>query len=287
MKTAVLTDSTSDLGDTQAELLGIHVILLNVHFDGHDWLDHQELRPAELFRRVAAGAEMPSTSPPSPERYRACLEELLGKSQNVLAIHLSSKLSETYNQAQAIAQEYGGRVTVVDSQNATAAMAMQAERAVRLLREGYTPQQIQAVLHQMRGDVRTHMCLDTLAYLRKNGRIGGATTLVGGLLNLKPVVGLKDGSVAAYGRALGPGRAMNLMSDLLKQYAAQTPNGRVAFFHNGNPDAVEEMKDLARQLLLQNPFNLELGTVLSAHGGPGVYGFSFEPVQVWHDFKAY
>lgn len=287
MNSTVLTDSTCDLTPEQAELLGIHIVPLRVHFDGHTWLDHQELGTSELFKRVAGGADMPSTSPPAPDDYRARLEDLLHRHDHVVAVHLSGHLSETVRQAGEIAASFGDRVTVVDSLNSATALAMQAERAAHLLKEGVPPAQVKEVLEQLRPAARTHMCLNTLAYLRKNGRIGGAAALVGGLINLKPIVGLKEGKVEAYGRAIGNQRALKQMTALLEQYTSETPNGRVAFFHNGNAEAVEELKYVARHLLLQNPFNLELGTVLSAHGGPGVYGFSYEPVTVWHDFKAY
>lgn len=287
MKSAVLTDSTSDLEANQAEVMGIHLVPLTVHFDGHDWLDHQELRSAELFKRIQAGADMPSTSPPSRDSYHHKLEELLHYHDHIVAVHLSSHLSETYQQAEEIARFFPGRVTVVDSWNSAGALAMQAERAARLLKEGVPPEQIKTALTLLRPQARTNMCIDTLAYLRKNGRIGGAASLIGGLINLKPVIGLKDGKVEAFGRALGAKRAMGQMTKLLETYAQDCPNGRVAFFHNGQEEAVEELKYHSRRLLLQNPFNLELGTVLSAHGGPGVYGFSFEPVNIWHEFKAY
>lgn len=287
MKCAVLTDSTCDLNEAQAEVLGIHIVPLNIHFDGHDWLDHHELRSSELFRRVQAGAVLPSTSPPAAALYREKLEELLEKHDHVLAVHLSGGLSQTAEQAEKLALDYPSRVTVVDSWNSTAALAMQANRAAQLVKEGVPPEQIKEVLLSLRPHVHTHMCLSTLAYLRKNGRIGGAAALIGGFLHLKPVVGLKEGKVEAYGRALGRGQALRLMTGLLEKYARETPNGRVSFFHNGSEDSVGELRDVARRLLLQNPFNLELGTVLSAHGGPGVYGFSYEPVQVWQDFRAY
>lgn len=287
MKIAILTDSTCDLTADQAEVLGINIVPLTVNFDGHEWLDHQELRSAELFKRIQAGADIPSTSPPSAERYAHMLEELLGKHDHVLAVHLSSHLSQTFAQAEQIAQAFPGRVTVVDSLNSTGALAMQAERAARLNKENVPPEKIKEVLLSVCPAARTNMCIDTLAYLRKNGRIGGAATLIGGLINLKPIIGLKEGKVEAFGRAVGTKRALQQMTGLLQTYAQECPNGRVTFFHNGHAESLEELKYVARHLLLQNPFNLELGTVLSAHGGPGVYGFSFEPVQVWHDFKMY
>lgn len=240
-----------------------------------------------MFRRMQAGAAMPSSSPPSVSDYQDKLEHLLESHEHVFAVHLSSKLSETYTHATQAAAAFPGRVTVVDSWNSAGALAMQAERAARLLKQQIPPEKVKEVLESLRPITSTRMCLNTLNHLRINGRIGGATALLGGLLNLKPIVGLQDGKVEAFGRALGNQRAKKLMVALLGEYAQTTPHARVAFFHNGNLEGVEELRHEARRLLLQTPFTLELGTVLSTHGGPGVYGFSFEPVAVWSNFQAY
>lgn len=287
MNTAVLTDSTCDLNAQQAESLGVHIIPLNVQFDGRVWLDHQELGSQELFRRIDAGAAMPTTAPPSVTAYQDTLERLLNRHDHVFALHLSSKLSQTYEHARQAARAFPGRVTVHDTWNSSGALALQAERVGRLLQEGLPPSLIHEVLQTLRPHARTHMCLNTLDYLEKNGRIGGAITWIGSLLHMKPIVGLKEGQVEGYARPLGGLRAANQMRELLRHYARHTPLGRVAFFHNGNPEGVAALQDEARGLELAHFLTLDLGTVLSAHGGPGVFGFSFEPATVWHQFKGY
>lgn len=287
MNAAVLTDSTCDLDAQQAQALGIHLIPLNLHFDGREWVDHRELNSHELFRRVEAGADLPSTRPPSVQTYRDTVENLLHRYDHVFALHLSSKLSDTVTLARQAADAFPGRVTVHDSWNSSGALALQAERAARLLQENLPVPVVQAVLETLRPQARTHMCLNTLGYLHKSGRIGNAAALMGGLLNFKPILGLKAGVVEAVARPVGTGRATTHMRALLRQYAHSTPLGRVAFFHNGNPAGVAALQDEAERLNLPHFLTLELGTVLSAHGGPGVFGFSFEPMTVWHDFRAY
>lgn len=287
MNAAVLTDSTCDLDAQQAGALGIHIIPLNVQFDGRMWLDHQELDSQELFRRVESGAELPSTTPPSIEKYQDTLENLLSTHDHVYAVHLSSKLSETYQHATQAAQAFPGRVTVHDTWNSSGALALQAERAGQLLHEGLPPEQVSELLSTLRPQVHTHMCLSTLAYLQKNGRVGGAAALVGTFLHMKPIVGLQEGKVEAFAKPLGTTRAVNHMRSLLRQYAQSMPRGRVALFHNGHEQGVEALQHEARDLGLSLFLTLDLGTVLSAHGGPGVFGFSFEPLTIWHGFRAY
>lgn len=287
MNSIVLTDSTSDLEAGQADAIGLRVIPLTVHFDGHDWLDHQELGSDELFRRVDAGAGMPITAPPSVQAYRDTLDDLLRTHDHVFAVHLSSRLSDTYAHATEAARSFPGRVTVHDSWQSAAGLALQAERAARLLRDGVPAAQVAAALTALRPYATTRMCLNTLSYLQRSGRIGGAAALVGGLLNMKPIIGLRDGRVEPFTRALGTRRALNSMTEQLRACDRELPHGRVAFFHNGAPDSVEALRFEARRLGVQESMTLGLGTVLSAHGGPGVFGFSFEPAKVWQNFRAY
>lgn len=287
MPSVVLTDSTCDLSKEQAEVLGIKIIPLTIHFDGRHWLDHQELGSGEMFRRMQGGAAMPSSSPPSVTDYQDNLEFLLGQYRHVFAVHLSSRLSDTFAHATQAAAAFPGRVTVVDSWNSAGALAFQAERAARLLEHQTPPAKVKEVLEVVRTQAITRMCLNTLTHLRINGRIGGAKALLGGILNTKPIVGLKEGRVEPFGRAFGAQRAKKQMVALLNECAQVHPQARVAFFHNGNLEGVEELRHAARRLLLQTPLTLELGTVLSTHGGPDVYGFSFEPITVQCGLQAY
>lgn len=267
--------------------MGIHILPLTVQFDGKVWVDHQELGSEELFKRVAKGAAMPSTQPPTVEAYCANLEELLQKHEHVFAVHISHKLSQTVEHAQQAAQAFAGRVTVVDAYNSSGALAMQAQRASRLLTQQIAPEQVKVLLELLRPQVSTRMCLNTMSYLHKNGRIGGATALLGGWLNIKPIVGLQDGKVEAFGRPLGAPRALKQMAGLVEEYAAITPHCRMTLFHNGNEEGVAELRYVARRLQMPVPPVLQLGTVLSAHGGPGVFGFSIEPITVWHNYRPF
>ncbi|GAA5501562.1 hypothetical protein Dxin01_01294 [Deinococcus xinjiangensis] len=179
-----------------------------MQFDSKVWVDHQELGSEELFKRVAKGAAMPSTQPPTVEAYCAKLEELLQKHEHVFAVHISHKLSQTVEHAQQAAQAFAGRVTVVDAYNSSGALTMQAHRASRLLTQQIAPEQVKVLLELLLPQVSTRMCLNTMSYLHKNGHIGGATALLGGWLNIKPIVGLQDGKVEAFGRPLGAPRAL-------------------------------------------------------------------------------
>lgn len=287
MNCAVLTDSTSDISPELAAKLDIYVIPLRVEFDGREWLDTVELRSSELFERISAGAALPTSHPPVEIAYRVKLTELLQSYDHVIALHITSKMSDTVLEAQKIAAEFPGRVTVIDSQVTSAALALNALRVKRLLQNNIPPEQIRTLLELLLPSMQNRLCVNNLTYLQKNGRIGGATSLIGGVVSIKPVLELRSGQVEPFDRALGAQRALKLMIQQLEEYAQTTPDAQVAFFHNGNPDAVSKLREVAHRLNMTNPFNLELGAVISAHTGPQTYGYSAEPKVIWHEHRPY
>ena len=267
----------------------MQVLPLNVAFRGRDYLDHQDISAAGMFLGLSDGSELPSTRPPTIDQFRIATEYLLARQNHVLSVHLSSHLSETVNIARQAASFYPGRTTVIDSQQSSGALAMQAERAARLLRGGIPPDVIVEVLKSASALACTRMSLDTLDFLSRNGRIGAAAFLVGGLLDMKPIVGLEDGRVIGVGRERGRAQAhQRLVKELLVSIGQRPAGGvRVVVFHNGELEGANLLKAAAREAGAKVMMTSLLGTVLSAHGGPGVCGFSSEPTVVYHQFRAY
>lgn len=289
MSAAVLTDSTCDLTPDEQQRFGVFAIPLNVRFQGETFLDHHTISADQIFAGVNAGAALPRTTPPTLEQYRKVLEHLLNRHDHVLCVHLSSKLSETVLVARQAADLYPGRVTVVDSNQSSGALAMQAERASRLLKIGTPPATVAEVLNAVGNSATTRMGLDTLEYLKKNGRIGAATALLGGLLNMKPIVGLHEGKVIPVGRERGRQQAHDHMvrelTASLRKYARGAV--RAVVFHSGDVEGASRLEETVRTEGAQLMTTSRLGSVLSSHGGPGVCGFSVEPVTVYSRFRAY
>jgi DegV family protein with EDD domain len=285
----VLTDSTCDLTPEEQQRFGVSVIALNVLSGGRTYLDHQDISAPQLFAAVRGGGALPSTTPPTAQQYHQRLEDLLALHDHVLCLHLSSKLSETVQVARIAAEAYHGRVTVIDSLQSSGALAMQAERAARLLRGGALPFDVATIMGAASTMSCTRMSLDTLDYLRGNGRIGAAAALLGGFLNLKPIVGLEAGQVIAVGRERGLKaahlRLVRLLSDQLQTMGQG--NARAVIFDNGDSEGADLLARTVSTAGAQLFARSQLGSVLSAHGGPGVCGFSIEPVTVYHQFRGY
>ncbi len=274
MKIAIVTDSTSDLQARAAEM-GVEVVPLYVNFQGKIHKDWVEITPADIFAGVAAGAAMPSTSQPSPADFKAAYERALQKADHVLSIHISSKLSGTLGSANLAAQEFPGKVTVFDSLAASMGIGMMVERAKELLDQGADLKQVLVELERIRADHIVRFTLATLDYLKKNGRIGGAQALLGGLLGIKPILTVKEGKVEAAGRARGEKKALAEMVESLKTWAAGRQKIRIYYLYNAEESDVAAFKAAvqATGLPLEERITSSIGGVISTHTGPGLYGY--------------
>lgn len=274
MKIALVTDSTSDL-QAYAQQLGVEIVPLYVNFQGKVHKDWAEITPQDIFEGVKNGAAMPSSSQPSPADFKAAFERALQKADHVLSIHISSKLSGTVQSAQLAAQEFPGKITVFDSLAASMGLGMMVERAKEMLDQGADLQQVLIELERIRSDNIVRFTLATLEYLKKNGRIGGAQALLGGLLGIKPILTVREGKVEAAGRARGEKKALAEMVEALKTWAAGRNKVRIYYLYNANEHDVDAFKAAVRAagLPLEERMTTRIGGVISTHAGPGLVGF--------------
>ena len=280
MKVAVVTDSTSDIhGSLEAEL-GVTVVPLYVNFQDQVRKDYLEITTNQIFDGVKAGAAMPSTSQPTPVDFSREYERLLLNHDHVLSIHLSSKLSGTYASAELSSRDFAGKVTIFDSAVASGAQAMMVERAVRMLREGKELSDVVATLERVKRVTDLRFSVGSLDFLKKNGRIGGAQALIGGLLGIKPILHLNDGRVEAAGRERGPRAALENCIKHLREYKAKHGEVRAAYIYADKPADVDALRAAGREIGVHEFAVLQTGAVISSHVGPGTYGVLAEPVNV-------
>ncbi|WP_299426087.1 DegV family protein [uncultured Meiothermus sp.] len=274
MKVAIVTDSTSDL-QARAAQMGVEVVPLYVNFQGKVHKDWVEITPAAIFEGVKAGAGMPSTSQPSPADFKTVYEQALKKADHVLSVHISSKLSGTVGSANLAAQEFPGKVTVFDSLAASMGIGMMVERIRELMDQGADLPQVLVELERIRSDHIVRFTLATLDYLKKNGRIGGAQALLGGLLGIKPILTVKEGRVEPAGRARGEKKALAEMVESLKTWAAGRQKIRIYYLYNAEESDVAAFKAAvqATGLPLEERVTSSIGGVISTHTGPGLYGY--------------
>ncbi|UQN05891.1 DegV family protein [Deinococcus sp. QL22] len=279
MTIAIVTDSTSDLNPQLCEKYGLTSVPLYVLFDGKMHRDGIDLKPADLFAGLKAGKKTPSTSQPSPAEFGEVYRKALESADEVLSVHISGQLSGTVGSARLAAQEFGNRVTVLDSKSVSMGLGMRAIRASELAKAGKSVPEIVAELERVGTKADIRFTVDTLDFLRINGRIGGAQALLGGLLNIKPILVVKDGKVESGGRVRGHKKAMQDIMDYVRKYVAQHGGARVSFLCTvGGEDYIREVRTGLSDLKFDDLGDHTIGAVVGTHAGPGTMGATLEPL---------
>ena len=270
----IVTDSTADLTPEQQRAAGITVVPLNVHFGDEVFRDHVDLSTDEFFRRLKASPQLPRTSQPSVGAFEEAYRSLRQGGDEIVSVHLSSKVSGTYNSALMAAQSVGeGKVDVVDSLSTSMALGFIALEGAKLARAGRDRQAVADCLRGLVPKARVICVVDTLTYLERGGRIGKARALLGSLLNVKPILQLKDGEVVPLGRARGRPQALNRLVELLERDGKVS---QLAIMHGAAQTDAEQLRERVASSYPGVDIQLtEIGAVLGTHTGPGVIGFTY------------
>jgi len=269
----IVTDSTADLPLQFAHELGIAVVPLSVIFGDEVFREGIDISHDLFYDKMAHGKVMPTTSAPSVGEFLEAYEPLLKESDEIVSLHLSSKLSATYNnacQAAQILADRGARIEVIDTRVVSLGMTFAVLAAARAAREGCDIDQIRAVVERTIGRIRIYIMLDTLEYLRRGGRIGRGRAFLGAMLRVKPLLSLRDGEVHPEERVRTKAMAMERLYQIATSYHNVQ---EVALGYSTNPQDAHDLKvRLAKALPHANILVTRVGPVIGAHGGPGVLG---------------
>ncbi|HHX74599.1 MAG TPA: DegV family protein [Firmicutes bacterium] len=272
MTVKIITDSTADLPRGLADQLGITVVPLKVHFGEEEYLDWIDLDPDSFYAKLAASTALPRTSQPAPADFEAVYKKAAAEHDSIISIHLSSALSGTYQSA-VIAKNSLPELdlTVVDSGLASMAFGIVVLEAARAARAGRGREEILAQIERQLSQVRVYFAVDTLEYLQRNGRIGKAAALVGGLLNVKPLLTLKDGIVVPKEKVRGKIKAMERLLDLVQEEADGPVGGKAVILHGNEPEKAGELTEkLQQRYNFSEVMVSSIGAVIGTHAGPGV-----------------
>jgi DegV family protein with EDD domain len=269
----IVTDSTADLPLEFAHALGISVVPLSVIFGEEVCREGVDISQDLFYDKLIHGKEMPTTAAPSVGDFLEVYEPLLKETDEIVSIHLSSKLSATYNNACQAAQvlaDRGARIEVMDSRVVSLGLSFATMAAARVAREDGDIDRIKAAVDSTVRRIRIYILLDTLEYVRRGGRIGRARAFLGTMLRVKPLLSLRDGEVHPEERLRTKARAI----ERLFQIATSYPNIReVAIGYSTNPqDAHDFERRLAEVMPHVNIWVTRVGPVIGTHGGPGILG---------------
>lgn len=274
----IVTDSTADLTPELLQEFGVedhvHIVPLTVHFGEEEFQDGVDLARDAFYEMLRRRAEMPRTSQPSPAAFADVYREISSPGETILSIHISSKLSGTHQSAALAARQFDDReIEVVDTRSVSLGLGLMVLSAAKAAKEGKSKQEILSQLRQRIAAARILFVVDTLEYLHKNGRIGKAQALVGGLLNVKPLLALEDGIVSPVEKVRGKAKARERMIERVLETA---PPGSVemgAILHACAPDEAQEVAARLGQQYGGLTFHVEeLGPTVGTHAGPGTLG---------------
>jgi len=275
-----VTDSTSDLPLLSAKQNGIEIVPLSVVHRGKAYLDGIEITPDTFYPLLQDQEELPKTSQPTPLQFSQLYETLLQKYDHVISIHISAGLSSTVEAARSVAKSFSPeRLHVVDSGFLSYALAFEALEASRMASAGATVKEILDTVARIKSTMELVFTLDTLHYLHKGGRIGKVSSLLGNLLNIKPVIRVDNGVYIPAGRARSQKQALlsivQYMSDRFKGVKV-----KVAVGQGRAQAAADFLKEQLCQALSVSgePHTFEVGPVIGVHTGPGTVGCAVYPV---------
>ncbi len=293
----IVTDSTADLPPDLAGAHGIDVVPLTVAFGAESFRDRVDLQPGQFYALLQSKKAHPASSPPTGDQFAGRYAEWLSQGHDVVSIHLSARLSKTCDNAGAGATAAlarngangggGGQgnaaaptVSVVDSGQVSLGLGLLALFAARMAARNESAPEIRRRLLNLAPRIHTLFVVDTLEYLARGGRIGRARALVGGLLGIKPILGVVEGEVAPVDRVRGGRAAHPRILEILK---GRVDPGRpvIAGVSHGNAPAwADRLEKLLRETFaVSELIQAEVGPVVGTHAGPGVVAISlFQPM---------
>jgi DegV family protein with EDD domain len=274
--TAVVLDSTADFPDARERYPNFSVVPLYVRFGDESFRDYVDIAPDRFYERLQAAAELPTTSQPTPGDFLAVFEELAPRYDRVLVLPISSTLSGTHGSAVAAAEMLGGdKVRVVETRTVSASLALLAIGVQRRLRRGTTDDEIDAFTERYRREHRLLFTVNTLEYLARGGRIGRAAALAGNLLNVKPILTIRDGEVVPLKRVRGNAKAFAEFRQMFVETSTDSPRLKVGIAHAAAPERLEALREMVEHERPQAEVEVatQLGPVVGTHAGPGTVGF--------------
>ena len=279
-KIAVVTDSTAYMPDALIKKHNIHIIPAKIHWDDSTLIDGVDITPAQFYERLDRSATIPSTSQPSAGDFLKLFNDLSTKYDEIIALLVSSGISGTINSAEVALNTFTNKpVVIIDTHSASGGLGMIVVEAAKAVSEGKSLKEIKQIAEDIVKKLKVFFVVDTLKYLHKGGRIGGASRYLGSALDIKPILYLDDsGKIEALEKVRTKKKATSRLVELAAEYA----NGKPVNVSVLHANVLEEITYLRDQLLEQLDCNqidiYELSPAIGVHVGPGTIGIAIYPI---------
>ena len=276
-KIRIVTDSTADLPVDAIKHLGIYVIPLKVIFGTQVYRDGVDIQTKQFYEKLSLG-ELSMSSPPAPVEFLEIYEKSIAENESIISIHISSQLSATLHAARTAKAISGyDDITVIDSYSASCGLGLMVIAAARAAREGQSKEEIINLVKTIRDNLKIFFMVDTLEYLIRGGRIGKLEGFVGSLLNIKPILTIKDGVILPFTKIRGKLRAMDKLVELLIE-GNDKSNGplQCSLIHGNDRASLSILEQKINQKIdNDNIISSEFGPVIGTHVGPNVVGLAY------------
>ncbi len=273
----VVTDSVSDIPPDIAKELGITIMPLYVRFGTEVYRDGVDLTTDEFYHKLIKSTTLPTTAAPSPGEFTQLYDELAEETDEILSIYLSSNYSATYEIALRGKEQMKHkdcRVEVIDSREAIMGLGLLVIEAAKAAKAGASLDELVTAVRAMIPKVHVCMCFDTLEYLRRGGRIGRAQSILGSILRVNPIVGIKDGETVPIGRERNRSKAIERLYRFASEFSSVSTEEKVvslAVEHASTPEEAGRLVERLKPLFPSVPIYISrVGTVVGTHVGPHV-----------------
>lgn len=277
-KIVLFTDSTSDLPKKYVEEYDIKVVPLTVHFGDEEYKDGIDMTPTEFYAKLTTSSHTPTTSQVPPQRFIDEYEKELAKGNSILSIHLSSKVSGTYQAAMTAKSTLeASNIEVVDSKGMSIGFGILVLEAAKMLKQGLGIKETADKVRALSEKQQYFFSVDTLEYLKRGGRLSPLKAMIGTILNMKPILCVKDGVVEPLDKVRGRKKVFARLLELSKEAGGDFSKQTIGVAHACVPDVASEFADdVKRELKPKEVIIAEIGSVVGTHAGPGTIGIFFK-----------
>ena len=272
MSTAIVTDSTSDIPADLREELDIFQIPVDLTLEDKTYLDGFDLSRNEFYTRLPTLKSLPTTAAPSSGRFQHLYKQIFDSGfTSIISIHAASALSGIYNAARLAAQEFKQVIHVIDSKQLSLGLGFQAIHAAKLVQEKIPLKGVLAGIESIRDRVHVFALLDTFEYIHRSGRVSWAKARLGSILNIKPIVELKDGQVLNRGLARTRSKGIQYLGESIRKLGSLE---YLAVLHTNAFDTGKRFIEEFSPAGYDEPMLVNVTTIIGTHVGPNGIGFA-------------
>jgi DegV family protein with EDD domain len=275
--TKILTDTTSGLSLANAEELGFYLVPQIVNFGEESYRDDTELDTVTFLQKLRAANELPKTAAPPPALYDPVFSAINESGEDLICLHPSAKVSGTIRSATVAKANYpDANIHIVDTEIIAGPLATLVLLAAQWAKDGIPAEIIVDGIEDLMAQQKVYFLVDTLEYLQKGGRIGGARALLGKMLNIKPILTMEDGQIEAFEQARTKKKAIARLAALVAEQAEREGDPHICVMHSDSPEDAQTLIEAIRsEMGIKNIPLYELPPAIVVHAGPGALAVGF------------